>query len=213
MIRAKIRILLKYKTFGNILDIGCGTGEFLNEIEKSNFSATGIEPNTLARNFAISKYNLNVLDENEIDHLAGSNYNIITLWHVLEHVYDINFRIIQIRKLLAEEGILVIAVPNFDSWDAQHYQKYWAAYDLPRHLYHFNQQSINRLFQKHGFSLMKIRPMIFDSFYISIVSEKYKNSKSSFFKGILIGLFSNIWAFMNQKNYSSLIYIFKLNKT
>ncbi len=212
-ITSKIRLLRRYNSAGNVLDIGCGTGEFMNEVKKSKFNVTGIEPNPEARNLAIKKYGLTVLDETDIENLTLANYDIITMWHVLEHVYDLNSRIIQINRLLSKNGILVVALPNFDSWDAGHYGKFWAAYDLPRHLYHFNQKSIIQLFQKNGFTCIKKKPMFFDSFYISMVSEKYKTGKQGFLKGIFMGLISNIWAARHQNNYSSLTYIFKANKT
>lgn len=208
-IHSKIRLIKKFIQQGSILDIGSGSGEFLKEIQKKHFLGTGIEPNPSARDFSIEHYQLNIIDEPEIKNLLQSKFNVITMWHVLEHVYDLDERIKQIQNLLNENGILVVAVPNTKSWDAKHYGKYWAAYDLPRHLYHFEQATLIKLFQKYGFKLVKTKPMIFDSFYISILSEKYKASKLNFILGVIIGLISNLRAMMAGKNYSSLIYVFK----
>jgi 2-polyprenyl-3-methyl-5-hydroxy-6-metoxy-1,4-benzoquinol methylase len=211
-LRFKVKLIQKHKSSGNVLDIGCGTGEFLKEIRNKNFIVTGVEPNAIARDFARNQNKLLVIDEHEINTISSKKFDIITLWHVLEHVSDLNLRISQVNSLLREDGILIIAVPNSDSWDAREYEKFWAAYDLPRHLYHFNQKSMQNLLLKGGFSLVQIIPLIFDSFYISLLSEKYKTGKSNFFKAILNGFISNLWAMTHNKNYSSLIYIYKLNK-
>jgi 2-polyprenyl-3-methyl-5-hydroxy-6-metoxy-1,4-benzoquinol methylase len=211
---SKVRLIKKYKKSGDILDIGCGTGEFLKKINEKGFTVTGVEPGNSARDYAQNQNEIFVIDEKSMDEkLTPSSFDVITMWHVMEHVYNLNSRISQISKLLSENGILIIAVPNSDSWDARYYQKFWAAYDLPRHLYHFNQKDMLLLFQKEGYTLVRTKPMIFDSFYISLLSEKYKNSKSNFLKAFLLGFVSNVWAAMNSNNYSSLIYIYKRNKT
>jgi 2-polyprenyl-3-methyl-5-hydroxy-6-metoxy-1,4-benzoquinol methylase len=206
---SKIRLIKKFIQKGSILDIGSGSGEFLKEIQKKQFIGTGIEPNPSARVYAIEHYQLNIIDETEIKNLNQSKFNVITMWHVFEHVYDLDERIKQIQNLLNENGILVVAVPNAKSWDAKHYGKFWAAYDLPRHLYHFEQATLRKLFQKYGFKLVKTEPMIFDSFYISILSEKYKAGKLNFILGVIKGLISNLRAMIAGKNYSSLTYVFK----
>jgi SAM-dependent methyltransferase len=206
-IASKIRLIRKYKRTGSILDIGCGTGEFLKVIHDKGFTVKGIEPNINARKFAKDQYGIQVIDENEIKKYSNSKFDVITMWHVLEHVYDLDSQISEIQNLLRENGVLVIAVPNSESWDAKHYGKFWAAYDLPRHLYHFDQKSINLLFQKTGFRVVKIQPMFFDSFYISMLSEKYRTGSTAFLKGFLKGFYSNVWAMMNHQNFSSLIFI------
>jgi len=208
-LKSKNRIIGNYFKSGNLLDIGCGSGEFLNNMQKNHFIVTGIEPNNGARIFAREYYKLNVFDEVEIENLKASTFEVITMWHVLEHVYYLEERIKQIQNLLSQDGILVVAVPNSSSWDAKHYGKYWAAFDLPRHLYHFETSSIKNLFEKYGFKLVKIKPMFFDAFYISLLSEKYKTGKLNYILGIFNGFISNSLALLNKKNYSSLIYIFK----
>ena len=208
-LKKKLQLIESYIPEGQILDIGCGTGEFLNTMQESNFLATGIEPNMEARQFAKRNYGLAVYDEADIPGLQKNKFDVISMWHVLEHVYNLDERISQIKDLISENGILIVAVPNPSSWDAKHYSKFWAAYDCPRHLYHFDQAAIKKLFSNYGFEVIKLKPMYFDSFYVSMLSEKYKQSKFQFLKGMTNGLFSNISAVFNQGNYSSIIYVLK----
>jgi len=208
-LKGKGGIIYKYIKKGQILDIGCGTGEFLNAMQQYNFVATGIEPNQEARNNAKRNYGLAVYDESDIDGLSKNYFNVITLWHVLEHVFNLNDRISQIKELIAENGILVVALPNPSSWDAKHYGKFWAAYDCPRHLYHFDQLAVKNIFNKNGFEIVNQKPMYFDSFYVSMLSEKYKKNKLQFLKGLSYGFISNISAIFNRGNYSSIIYVLK----
>jgi len=212
-INRKVGLIKKYFKEGFILDIGCGTGDFLNGLKFNNFETIGIEPNVNARKQAIENYNLKVLEEKEINTLDENKFQVITLWHVLEHVYHLDERINQIKRLLSRDGILIVALPNSESWDAKHYKRYWAAYDCPRHLYHFDQNSVKNLFQKFGFELVRSKAMIFDAFYISMLSEKYKTGKSNMIKAFINGFRSNLSAMMNQNNYSSIIYILKANNS
>lgn len=208
-LKNKSRLIKSYIQEGQILDIGCGTGEFLNIMQQSKFVATGIEPNQDAQKFAKRNYGLAVFDEDDIEGLQKKFFNVITMWHVLEHVYNLNERIAQIKELIAEDGILIVAVPNPSSWDAKHYRQFWAAYDCPRHLYHFDKVAIEKLFKNYGFELINQKPMYFDSFYVSMLSEKYKQNNFQFFKGMINGLISNISAIFGQGNYSSIIYVLK----
>ena len=205
----KIQLIKKYKTRGNLLDIGSGSGEFLFTISANKFSVTGVEPDQKARNFSISKYKLTVFDESFLAQPHSKNFDVITMWHVLEHVYDLPQRINQLSNLLNDDGILIVAVPNASSYDAKKYGGYWAAYDLPRHLYHFTKKDIWLLFKNHGFEINKIVPMRFDSFYISLLSEKYKSGSNNYVKAFLVGLISNILAPFTGNNYSSLTYVLK----
>lgn len=205
-LRKKISLINKYTTSDKtLLDIGAGTGSFLESAKISGWETYGIEPNKKARDLAINK-GLE-LKEN-IDLLEKQDFQVITLWHVLEHLPDLNLQINKIASLLNEDGTLILAVPNFQSYDAKYYKEYWAAYDVPRHLSHFSQLSIRKLFAQNGMKVVKIRPMIFDSFYVSLLSEKYKHGKEIFLKALLVGLKSNISAW-KTKEYSSLLYILK----
>jgi 2-polyprenyl-3-methyl-5-hydroxy-6-metoxy-1,4-benzoquinol methylase len=188
-----------------LLDIGAGTGDFLVAAKEKDWKVEGVEPNSSARNKAEEKGIKLYSDLNEFKDLK---FEIITLWHVLEHLPDLENKLNQIVSLLAENGTLVIAVPNFKSYDAYYYGKFWAAYDVPRHLWHFSKNTLEKLFKKHGMKLVKSKPMLFDSFYVSLLSEKYKTGKQNMLKAFWLGLRSNLKA-ISSKEYSSHVYILK----
>lgn len=204
----KYKMISRYKKDGRILDIGCATGEFLNYFKSRNWETFGIEPDEQARKMGILNYSLKIEDEDYLQKLPDASYDVITMWHVLEHVPLLNERIAQLHRLLTPDGILFIAVPNPNSQDAKLYGSFWAAYDVPRHLYHFTQATISLLFSKHHFELIRKIPMKFDSFYVSMLSEKYMHLKNRFFNGILSGIVSNRSA-KRSGEYSSLIYAFR----
>ncbi|NCA84535.1 MAG: class I SAM-dependent methyltransferase [Clostridia bacterium] len=208
----KFQLISRYHSRGKLLDIGSATGEFLQYFKKKNWDATGIEPAEAPRQYSIHTYGLNVFPEEKIDQLAADQFDVVTLWHVLEHVPDLNQRMEQISKLLAPEGLLVIALPNYLSWDAQHYGNFWAGYDVPRHLYHFTPATISQLLSKYQFEIFKTEPLKFDAFYVSLLSEKYRTGKSDFLAAFRNGLKSNKWAKQHGENYSSLIYLAKKEK-
>lgn len=212
----QVQKLLKEDEF--LLDVGCGTGDFLVECVKKKISVFGIEPNAHARKLAQQKLEkLNGIGTNIFPTLealekdlskAQIKFSVITLWHVLEHIPDLNNYLRALKNLLKEDGTLIVAVPNFKSFDAAYYGKFWAAYDLPRHLWHFSQSSISDLFRNHGMEVTEIHPMIFDAFYVSILSEKYKTGKANFMNAFRVGLNSNFKA-GQSKEHSSIIYVIK----
>jgi methionine biosynthesis protein metW len=205
MLQKKINLIHKYtKNKGKILDIGAGTGDFLKIAQENGWKITGIEPERKARNRAEEKGVL--LEENQ--EKINDKYDVITMWHVLEHIPDLENQIIFLKNHLTDNGILVIAVPNYKSKDAQIYKQFWAAFDVPRHIWHFSKKSIQLIFEEKGFNLIETKPMPFDAFYVSLLSEKYKTGKVSYFKGFFNGLLSNLSAIQTGE-YSSLIYILK----
>jgi 2-polyprenyl-3-methyl-5-hydroxy-6-metoxy-1,4-benzoquinol methylase len=190
---------------GNLLDIGCGTGDFLQSCLEDNWHCTGVEPGKQPREIAASK---GIKTFEELSQVK-EKYQLITLWHVLEHVPDLNQTLTTIYNLLDEKGVLLIAVPNHLSYDASVYKAHWAGYDVPRHLWHFNQQSMERILQNNHFKLQQILPMKLDAYYVSLLSEAYKGSGiPRYLKAFINGLVSNLTAKKN-KQYSSLIYIFR----
>jgi 2-polyprenyl-3-methyl-5-hydroxy-6-metoxy-1,4-benzoquinol methylase len=193
------------KNTGNLLDIGCGTGAFLAYAKKNNWTVQGIEADATARAKAVELYGIATAASEAFFTLPKNSYDAISMWHVLEHVHNLQGYMQQIKNLLTTDGKLFIAVPNYTSYDAQQYKNYWAAYDVPRHLYHFSPKAIQQLAIANGFAIEKYQPMWYDSFYVSMLSEKYK--KGSGILGIIIGLISNLNALFNPKKCSSITYI------
>ena len=192
---------------GIILDIGAGTGEFLSVAKNDGWQIIGVEPSDKAKAIAKSK---GVSFVEKTSELENHSFDVISMWHVLEHVPDLDKQIKELKRLLKPKGTLIIAVPNFKSFDANHYGKFWAAYDVPIHFWHFSKTAIKLLFEKEEMKLEKVLPMKFDSFYVSLLSEKYKSGKMNFVKAFFIGLQSN-WKAKNNFEYSSHIYILKNN--
>lgn len=192
---------------GYILDVGAGTGAFLHYMRDHGWNIEGLEPDTGAIERARSQHNVELRPSQEIYHLPSHTFDAITLWHVLEHVHDLNGYMQQLKRLVKPAGKVFIAVPNYTSVDAEKYGGSWAAYDVPRHLYHFSPASMQELTMRHGFLIQKTEPMWFDSFYVSMLSEKYRGSGSGFIGGFLTGLRSNSKALSNPRRASSLIYV------
>lgn len=208
-IGTKVSLLKIVKEKGVHLDIGCGTGEFLNACENEGFSTKGIEPSALARQQAIDNFKLSVSENTDLEQFQNNEFDSISMWHVLEHIPNLNETIKQFERILNTKGKIIIAVPNHKSWDANYYKEYWAAWDVPIHLWHFSKETIEKLFNKHGFILMKNKPMLFDSFYVSLLSEEFKTGKKKFISGFAIGLISNIIGLFTKRGCSSIIYVFE----
>ena len=205
-IRDKVKLINSYQPLkGKILDIGAGTGDFLLGCKNQNWDILGIEPNDKAKGIALGK---GIKFGDTIEKLESNSFDVITMWHVLEHVSDVEHQIAELKRLLKPSGTIIIAVPNFKSYDAQYYKEFWAAYDVPRHLWHFSKTAIEKLFDKQNMNLEDIKPMWFDSFYVSLLSEKYKSGKMNFISGFFIGLISNVSGLF-KKEFSSHIYVLK----
>jgi 2-polyprenyl-3-methyl-5-hydroxy-6-metoxy-1,4-benzoquinol methylase len=194
---------------GNILDVGTGTGFFLDEMKKYNWHVTGIEKNKEARTFAKSEFNLDNLPTEELFKLKEKSFDVITLWHVLKHIHLLNENMQEFSRLLRNDGKLVIAVPNHASYDAKHYKAFWAAYDVPRHIWHFSPPQMKKFAERQGFKFKSLHTMPFDSFYVSILSEKYKKSKSGLLKALYHGKISWLVSLFNKAKCSSVIYVFE----
>ena len=192
---------------GKLLDMGSGTGAFAHEMLRRGWEVTGLEPDPSARELAAKNYGLQLGGLENFQQLTQGSFDVITLWHVLEHVHDLHPYMKRLASLLNEKGRLFIAVPNYQSKDATIYQEFWAAYDVPRHLYHFSPRAMKILLEKHGLALITQKPMWYDSFYISMLSSKYKNGKTNLPLSFINGLRSNFHAMGNVEKCSSVIYI------
>jgi 2-polyprenyl-3-methyl-5-hydroxy-6-metoxy-1,4-benzoquinol methylase len=192
---------------GNMLDIGAGTGAFLFTMQQSGWQITGLEPDPVAADNAKKNYGLDLQPPSQLFALPANGFYAITMWHVLEHVHQLEGYMRQLHQLLKQNGRLFIAVPNYTSKDATIYGAGWAAYDVPRHLYHFSPQSMHQLAQRFGFTIEKIKPMWFDAFYVAMLSEKYRNG--SLFRAFWNGLRSNVKALFDKEKCSSVIYILR----
>ncbi len=202
----KVNLINQLHPKGILLDIGCGTGNFLKACADAGWQTKGVEADPAARKKAIENSGTEV----QVDLLQaykGKKFDVITLWHVLEHLHQLEDSLLKITALMAKEAILVVAVPNSGSFDAQYYQQYWAAYDVPRHLYHFTPDTLSLLLAKYGLKVVDTKPMKFDAFYISMLSTKYRSGKTNYVESIKNGLLSNVWAARNGNNYSSLTYV------
>ncbi len=208
---SKYSIITRHAQKGQLLDIGSGTGHFLDFLQKKQWKVQGIEPDEEAAQFARENFKLKIASEENISKLSSHSFDVITMWHVLEHVHDLNQRMMDLQRLIKSKGLLVLALPNPDSYDSKYYVKYWAAYDLPRHLYHFRKSDVESLAKKYNFKIEKIYPMRLDAFYVSLLSEKYIGKNWGALRAIYIALLSNLKNSKQNPNTSSLIYILRPN--
>lgn len=203
-LKSKLRLVNRYQSKFNLLDYGCGTGEFLATCKHAGWTVQGVEPSEDAR--SKSQKDLSIVSDLS---KVNTQVNAITMWHVLEHIHDLNETMAKLRSLLTNNGTIFIAVPNHESYDARHYKNMWAGYDVPRHLWHFNKENIKTLLTRHNLRLQEIVPMKFDSYYVSLLSEGYKDPERSslrkYMSAFTQGLISNLEA--GKDNHSSIIYI------
>jgi 2-polyprenyl-3-methyl-5-hydroxy-6-metoxy-1,4-benzoquinol methylase len=194
---------------GHLLDVGAGTGAFMNEMIENGWETIGVEPDYGARQKAYQLHKLSIFESAYLFELSHNSFNAITLWHVLEHVYDLHGYLHQFGNLLKKSGLLFIAVPNYTGYDGSYYQSYWAAYDVPRHLYHFSPRSIEALAAKHEFTIVKRKPMWLDAVYISMLSENYKHGRNRNLVAVFRGVVATVKTIISLKKASSLIYVLK----
>ncbi|MES2690324.1 MAG: class I SAM-dependent methyltransferase [Bacteroidota bacterium] len=208
-INKKLDHIKTYHKSGSLMDLGCGLGYFLDGVVKDGtFEALGADISQEAIDYVKAKFGYYVKNEDELNTIADHLFDVITQWHVLEHVHLLNERMQQLKRLLKPGGTMFIAVPNSDSWDAKHYKQFWDGYDVPRHLYHFNQKSFNLLMEKHGFKVVETKSMPFDAPYISMRSEVHKGKKLEFIRGAVSGAISTLKA-RKHNDHSSLLFVVK----
>ena len=193
---------------GTLLDIGCGTGDFINVMKQSGWNINGVEINESARSLAEENIGKTIFSQNDFFN-SEKKYDVITLWHSLEHLNTLTRFLEKISISLNANGVVLIAVPNYQSFDAEHYQQDWAAYDLPRHLYHFSPEAMVKLMEKFNFELIQSRQLPFDPFYVSLLSEMSVRKKHNIIKALLVGWKSYWKGKQNEERGSSILYIFK----
>ena len=203
-LRSKRNLIEQVTANRTLLDVGCGTGHFISYCNRFDWNVTGVEPNDLARKEAKEVSNTTIYQQ--LADINQRTFDIISLWHVLEHITDLDQTVIKLKSLLAPKGKIIIAVPNYEAYEATTFNQFWAAYDVPRHLYHFSRKSMAELMKKHGLKIVKIYPMLLDSFYISLLSNKNRYGSNKYISSFITGLLSNIYA-RKSKNFSSLIYL------
>ena len=211
MLKKKVNLVIKesHRKAGKLLDIGTGTGYFAHAMTEKGWKTDAIEKNAEVRNIAEKKFGLKVKDEDSLNSLPARNYDVITLWHVMEHLENLNETWDRLHELLKEKGILIVAVPNRISYDANKYGASWAAYDVPRHLWHFTPATMQQFGAKHGFIMAAHYPMPFDAFYISMLSEKNKGHRFAFTRGMFSGTIAWLQTLLKKENSSSIIYVFR----
>ena len=226
MLKKKVNLISKYvlesehsqgvQSVGNIrlLDIGSGTGYFLNAAKDRGYQVAGIEKDSKAREYAITSFGIDVKDEQSLWAIENESFDVVTLWHVLEHIENLNKVVEKIKSILKPDGVLIIALPNHNSFDAKKYDGYWAAYDVPRHLWHFTPQSVKKQLNKHQFEIIKQKTMPLDAFYISMLSEKYRGSSAitQYLGAIIVGTVGFLRSLSDINQSSSVIYIAKKAK-
>ncbi len=209
------RINLKHKyqmategmPVGNVLDIGCGVGDFLHTAESHGWSCTGVEPSENAMAIAKKRMKGNIIPSADLDNIPDGYFDLITMWHVLEHIDDLKHEVALLQRLIRPGGVVVVALPNYKSYDAQHYKHFWAGYDVPRHLSHFNRIVLTNMFKSNGLQLLRTDKLKWDAYYISYLSELYKRHSFAFLRGLMRGWISNVKA-MRSGEWSSLVFVF-----
>ena len=207
-LKNKYGIATEGKGKGKALDIGCGVGDFLHTMEQHGWDCTGVEPSEDAKVIAKKRIKGQLLSSEEQENLPDSSFDLITMWHVLEHVDDIRWQIQQLHRLCKPSGRIIIALPNYKSYDGQYYKAEWAAYDVPRHLNHFNKETLIKILEESGLRHVKTEKLVWDAYYISYMSEKYRKHSIPLLRGAFRGLVSNCKA-RKTGEWSSLVYVFE----
>ncbi len=207
-LKYKYKLATRGLDIGKMLDIGSGVGDFLHTAESHGWQCIGVEPSEDAKNIARQRTKANLIESAEIENLPDQMFDVITMWHVLEHIDNLRWQVEQLQRLIKPKGRIVIALPNYKSYDGQYYKEKWAAYDVPRHLNHFNRTTIVKIFNTKGLRLISTDKLKWDAYYISYMSEQYKLHQFPLLRGALRGWLSNIKA-RRSGEWSSLVYIFE----
>lgn len=206
-VKNKVKLAIGGLPSGHLLDIGCGVGDFLLGAKRQGWEICGIEPSEDAAAIASDRLGFTPMPPSRSTELADASFDVITLWHVLEHVDNLRWQVDELQRLLRPRGRLVIALPNYRSFDGQYYGEKWAAWDVPRHLNHFSEPVIRSIITSAGFNYIDTHKLVYDAYYISFLSEKYQGHSLPLLRGALTGLRSNLKA-ARSGEYSSLAYRF-----
>ena len=207
-LKYKYRLATSGMQPGKLLDIGCGVGDFLHTAEMHGWECIGVEPSEDAKAIAQKRMKGTIITSEELESFPDGAFDVITMWHVLEHVDDLKWQVAQLQRLVKPSGRVVIAVPNYKSYDGQYYKEHWAAYDVPRHLNHFNRITLSKIFKTSGLELVKMDKLKWDSYYISYLSEQYRHHSLPLVRGLYRGFISNCKA-RRSGEWSSLVYVFE----
>lgn len=210
-LRYKYKMATEGLEMGKLLDIGCGVGDFIHTAEEKGWKGMGVEPSEEAKKIARNRIKAEIIDSEAMEKLPNQSFDLITMWHVLEHVDDLRWQVDQLERLLKTNGRIVIAVPNYKSYDAQFYKEHWAAYDVPRHLNHFDKTTLVKIFKSKGLELKRTEKLVWDAYYISYMSEQYRIHKFPLLQGAFRGFISNCKA-RHSGEWSSMVYIFEPQK-
>jgi SAM-dependent methyltransferase len=149
-------IIIRHKTQGRVLDIGCAVGFVLEETRQIGFDAEGIDLNKKAVDIARSKgFSVKCCEIEKAGYPEGY-FDVVVLNHILEHIIEPNKFIRDIERILKEDGILVIGVPNLNSLVARLYRTYWYGWGLPEHIWHFDRKSLVTLLSQTGFTIKEL---------------------------------------------------------
>ena len=207
-LKHKYRLATNGMQPGKLLDIGCGVGDFLHTAEMHGWECIGVEPSEDAKAIAQKRMKGMIITSEELESFPDGAFDVITMWHVLEHVDDLKWQVAQLQRLVKPSGRVVIAVPNYKSYDGQYYKEHWAAYDVPRHLNHFNRITLSKIFKTSGLELVKMDKLKWDAYYISYLSEQYRHHSLPLVRGLYRGFISNCKA-RRSGEWSSLVYVFE----
>ena len=211
MLGRKARLVLReaHRKEGSLLDLGTGNGYFADVMQRRGLQVDAVYKSAQARAFAKEHFNLDVKPHTALKDFAPGSFDVITLWHVMEHLEPLNETWETLHSLLTEKGVLIVAVPNCASFDAKKYGAYWADYDVPRHLWHFKKVTIQKVGSKHGFIMAERHPMPFDAFYVSMLTEKHMRHSCTFLRGMVTGTLAWFSALVKKERSSSMIYVFR----
>jgi 2-polyprenyl-3-methyl-5-hydroxy-6-metoxy-1,4-benzoquinol methylase len=213
MLKFKLSNIRSYSKSTKLLDIGSGSGYFINYMKQNGYNVSGVEISDKAVALCKDKFDISVNSPTEfLAEKLPKDFDIITMWHVFEHVYSFNEYFDILHKSLKENGHVFVALPNPNCFEAKHYKNYWNGFDTPRHLWHFTPKTFKQFAEGHGFEMISMKRLPLDPFFNAMVSSSYKSGLKFLPYTFTIGLISFINGLINRDKASSLIYILKKSR-